>query len=171
MAEPLTLYKLMIMYMLKKVNFALSNTQISDFFLSREYTDYFTLQVAFSELLETSLIQKETIRNTSRYEMTQEGEEALSYFSYRISDEIKQDIDNFIKENNFKLRTENSVIANYYRSPSSGEYEVKCTVMEGKDILIELKLNAASQEIAERMCDMWSSKSRDIYEYVVNKLL
>ena len=42
MAEPLTLYKLMILYLLKKVNYPLSNGQMSEFFVSKSYTDYFT---------------------------------------------------------------------------------------------------------------------------------
>ena len=39
-----TLYKLMVLYMLDKVNFPLSNSQIADFMLDRQYTNYFTLQ-------------------------------------------------------------------------------------------------------------------------------
>ena len=50
MAEPLTLYKLIILYMLKKVAFPLTNAQISEFVLDQEYTTYFTLQQAISEL-------------------------------------------------------------------------------------------------------------------------
>ena len=63
MAEPLTLYKLMILYLLKKVNYPLSNGQMSEFFVSKSYTDYFTFQMVINELLGTSLIHKETIRN------------------------------------------------------------------------------------------------------------
>ena len=57
MAEPLTLYKLMILYLLKKVNYPLSNGQMSEFFVSKSYTDYFTFQMVINELLGTSLIQ------------------------------------------------------------------------------------------------------------------
>ena len=38
MAEPFTIYKLTILYMLDKAGFPLSNTQISNFFLEKEYT-------------------------------------------------------------------------------------------------------------------------------------
>ena len=43
MAEPLTLYKLIILYMLKKVDFPLTNAQISEFVLDQEYTTYFSI--------------------------------------------------------------------------------------------------------------------------------
>ena len=42
--EPLTLYKFMTLYMLNKVNFPLTNNQISSFFLNKEYTTYFIFQ-------------------------------------------------------------------------------------------------------------------------------
>ena len=46
MAEGLTLYKLIILYMLRKVNFPLTNTQITSFMLEKNYTDYFHVQEA-----------------------------------------------------------------------------------------------------------------------------
>ena len=60
LSEPMTLYKLMNLYMLKQVNFPLTNAQLSNFFLEREYTTYFTLQQALNELLEAGLVRKET---------------------------------------------------------------------------------------------------------------
>lgn len=70
-----TLYKLIILYMLQNVNFPLSNTQISDFILEKEYTNYFHLQEALSELQDTKLIEIEKVRNTSYYHMTEEGQQ------------------------------------------------------------------------------------------------
>ena len=49
-----TLYKLMILYMLSKVNFPLSNTQLSSFMLDKQYTDYFTFQETINSLVEDS---------------------------------------------------------------------------------------------------------------------
>ena len=77
LAEPMTLYKLMNLYMLHQVNFPLTNAQLSNFFLDREYTTYFTLQQALNELLDAGLVKKETMRNSSRYEITKEGAETL----------------------------------------------------------------------------------------------
>ena len=38
--EQLTLYKLMILYLIEKVDFPLSNSQISEFILDKGYTNY-----------------------------------------------------------------------------------------------------------------------------------
>ena len=54
LSEPMTLYKLMILYLLKQVNTALAEHRITEFFLSREYTSYFTLRQALAELCEAA---------------------------------------------------------------------------------------------------------------------
>ena len=85
LSDPITLYKLMILYMLGHVNFPLTNAQLSDFFLGHEYTTYFSLQKALNELLEAGLIKAEASHNMSRYESTKEGEDTLSFFGKNIS--------------------------------------------------------------------------------------
>lgn len=49
------------------------------FFLENDYTTYFTLQQALNELLDAGLVKKETIRNSSRYEITKEGLDTLDF--------------------------------------------------------------------------------------------
>ena len=54
--ETETLYKLMIMHMLNKVEFPLTNSQIAQFFLENEYTNYFAVQKAINELIEDGFV-------------------------------------------------------------------------------------------------------------------
>ena len=76
MAEPFTLYKLIILYMLNQVDFPLTNSQISAFLLERDYTNYFTLQQAFAELEDAGLVNTQTIRNTTfRHQITGKNEQ------------------------------------------------------------------------------------------------
>ena len=48
--EQLTLYKLMILYLIEKVDFPLSNSQIYEFILHKVYNNYNTVHRAFQEL-------------------------------------------------------------------------------------------------------------------------
>ncbi|MBQ8639415.1 MAG: DUF4364 family protein [Lachnospiraceae bacterium] len=169
-SEPTTLYKLMVLYMLKRVNFPLSNGQMSEFFLDKSYTNYFTFQQVINDLQESSLIRKETVRNTSLYEMTKEGEEVLYYFENKLSDVVKQDIEEFLEKNRFELRMENSILADYYKT-TGNDYEVHCEVREGKRKLIDLKMSAATEEIAEQICENWQKKSQEVYSYLIHTML
>lgn len=170
MAEPLTLYKLIILYMLKKVDFPLTNTQISEFILEQEYTTYFTLQQAISELVEAGLIRMETVRNTSQYYLTEDGEETLGYFEQKISTPIRSDIDRYIQENKMELRNEVAVVADYYKN-TAGEYSVHCEVKEKKGDLVDLTISVPTKEQAIIMCNHWNRKCQEIYEYLMSTLL
>ncbi|MDE6961360.1 MAG: DUF4364 family protein, partial [Lachnospiraceae bacterium] len=44
MSDTLTLYKLIVLKMLSFLDHPLTNSQISEFILEKEYTNYFTLQ-------------------------------------------------------------------------------------------------------------------------------
>ena len=67
MAEAFKLYKLIILYMLDKVDFPLTNSQISEFILNEGYTTYFKLQQALSELLDSGFIREESTHTRTFY--------------------------------------------------------------------------------------------------------
>ena len=62
--------------MLDKVDFPLTNAQISEFILNKGYTTYFKLQQALSELTEAELIREETSHNRTLYHLTEDGAQA-----------------------------------------------------------------------------------------------
>ena len=171
MAESLTLYKLIILYMLKKVTFPLTNAQLSDFILGQEYTSYFHLQQAISEMLEAGLLHVEVVRNTSRYQMTDEGNQTLDYFENQIPDAIKDDILQYLEENSYEMRNEVSMLADYYKVASRDEYNVRCQVIEGQSTLIDLTIAVPEETIAKNICNNWSSRSQSIYEYLMKQLM
>ena len=170
LAEPMTLYKLMNLYMLHQVNFPLTNAQLSNFFLDREYTTYFTLQQALNELLDAGLVKKETMRNSSRYEITKEGEETLEFFGKNISPAIVSDMDEYLKQNRFRMRNEVGLISDFYKSTIQ-DYIVHCEVREGKAVLVNLDISVPDKEQAEIMCNHWKDRSQEIYAYVMKSLM
>lgn len=88
-----TLYKMIILYMLKKVTFPLSNSQITNFLLDHEYTTYFHIQQTIHDLMDTHLILERKQGNSICYEITPEGQKTLSYFEKNMSDSIRLEVD------------------------------------------------------------------------------
>ncbi len=170
LSEPMTLYKLMILYMLKRVNFPLTNSQLTDFFLAHEYATYFTLQQALNELAESSLISVQSNHNTTRYEITREGEDTLDFFGKNIPPAIVADMDQYLKENRLRMRDQAGVMTNYYKSTNQ-DYIVHCELREGKIVLLDLSLSVPDRDQAEAMCSHWEKKSQDIYSYVMKTLM
>ncbi len=168
--SPLTLYKLIILYMLNKVTFPLSNSQISEFVLGAEYTDYFHLQQALNDLRDSGLVTTQRVRNTTNYHMTEKGLDTLEFFKGEISNDIKADIDTYLKANAYELRNESSTQADYYKT-TSHEFEVHCTVTEQTEKLIEVVLTVPTKEAAEDICDNWSGKSQEVYAFLMKTLM
>ena len=168
--EQLTLYKLMILYLIEKVDFPLSNSQISEFILDKGYTNYFTVQRALHELDEENMLRVKQIRNMSHYALSDEGSEAIEMFEYQIPNSIKEDIAQFLKEKEYELRKEANVTADFY--PSKGdEYTVNLKIREKESPLLEINLNVVSRDQAVYICDHWEKKHSDVYSMLIEKLL
>ncbi len=170
MAEAQTLYKLIVLTMLSKVDFPLTNAQISDFILTKEYTNYFTLQQVLSELVETELAEEHTVRNSTYYHMTAKGKETLSYFGHMVSEAIHEDMDKYFKDNAIALRDEMSVRADYYEN-NQGEYTARLRVMEKDSAVIDLSLSVPTENQANSICDNWKKKNQKLYAYLMQELL
>ena len=106
MSDVNTLYKLMVLYMMEKVEFSLTNAQICSFFLDKGYTSYFTIQSVLSELTESNLIEQQVVQNTSYYTITPGGEQTIGFFRNNISQSIQDDLDQYLKENRLQFRNE-----------------------------------------------------------------
>ena len=79
-------------------------------------------------------------------------------------------MDQYLKENKFRLRDEVGVISDFYKSTNQ-EYIVHCEVREGKVPLIQLDLSVPDKDQAEYMCSNWRSKSQEIYSFAMKSLM
>lgn len=170
MAEAQTLYKLIVLTMLDRVDFPLNNAQISDFILSKEYTNYFTLQQVLSELVETKLAEINTVRNSTYYHMTEKGKDTLTFFGSMVSTAILEDMDKYFKDNAIALRDETAVRADYFPN-SHDEYSVRLRVMEKEAPIIDLTLSVPTESQANSICNHWKKKNQKIYAYLMQELL
>jgi len=167
--EPQTLYKLMILYMLNKVNFPLTKSQISDYMLDRGYTNFYTLQQVFAELTEAGLITLQTLHNRTSLFLTKEGKETLHFFENRISEIIRTDMNQYFRDNKMKLRNELSITGEYYKS-TTGEYEAHLQAKEKGISLVQITLSVPEEETASAICDHWQNKNQDIYRFLIEQL-
>ena len=147
MAEAFKLYKLIILYMLDKVDFPLTNSQISEFILNEGYTTYFKLQQALSELLDSGFIREESTHTRTFYHLTEEGEETIHYFKNEVA-----------------------IKADYYRNPNM-EYCVRCQILERDAPLIDLTLTVPTESEAMAIAANWTQKNEKIYANLMAELL
>lgn len=169
-SDSFTLYKLIILFLLDKVDFPLTNGQISKFILEKEYTNYFNLQQSISEVIEAELVTIEAVGHSSHYRITPSGRETLSFFDNMIPAVIREDIMEYLKINQYTLRDEVSTLSEYFEA-KKGEYMVRLRVLEKEDAIIDLSIAVPTEEDATNICNNWRSQSQKIYAYVLANLL
>lgn len=167
--EPLTLYKLIVLYLLNKVSFPLTMAQVSDLILEKEYTNYLTLQQVINELAQAGLITAKTLVNRTHLQITDEGRNTLFYFENRISDAIKTDIGEYLKKNELEMRNESSIQSNYYKAVN-GEFETELTAVDKDVNLVTIRLTVPTEELAISICENWQKNNREIYQYLTTAL-
>ncbi len=170
MAEPDLLYRVMILYMLDKVEYPLTGTQITDFITGKEYTNYFVVQETISNLRESELILAESTHNNTRYRLSDEGRQTLTYFVDKISPEIREEIDSYFRDNNFKLKQETNVYADYMKSSGPG-WLARCQIKNREEPVLDLTLTVQTAEQARAVCANWNSQSADVYALLMDLLM
>ena len=169
-SESLMLYKLIILYILDRMDFPITNTELTSFILEKEYANYITIQQTLEDLIEDEYIAVEHSHNTFLYRITPSGRETLSYFYTKISVPIRDDIDTFLSEREYELRETVAAVADYYEAKRN-EFVVELRVVERDSELVHINLLVTSAAEADVICSRWKSCSADVYSYLISTLL
>lgn len=168
--ESITIYKLIILYTLSKVDAPLPPGIISDYITDHGYTNYFTLQNAFGELLQADFIKEDTTYHLSYYTLTDTGRETLELFGSQLSSDIRKEIDTYLKSNRYEIVNETALVSDYHLT-GDGTYLATCVLREGNHVLFQLGLDVATEEDAVKVCESWRKNSDVLYQTAMKQLL
>ena len=165
----MTLYKLIILYLLGRASMPLSKKRVCDFILDKGYTNYIILNQAIGELIDAGMVSPQPINERPHFTLTAEGTQTLSFFQSDISDVIKAEINSYLKNNKLELISEISVTAHYDKA-SSGEYEAHLVAKERGIPLVRITLSVPSEDTAAAICQNWRARNEEIYQMLTEKL-
>ena len=168
-SESLMLYKLIILYILDRMDFPITHTELTRFILEKEYCNYLTIQQTLEDLIEDNYVEVEHSHNSYLYRITPSGKETLSFFYTRISVAIRDDIDAYLSEKEYQLREMVSTTADYYEAKKN-EFVVELRVIERDSELVHINLLVTSAAEADMICSRWKECSADVYGYLISTL-
>jgi len=168
--QELTMNKLIILFLIHHMKIPLSNTQITEFMLERDYTDFFSIQQYLTELVDAKLLQTQVEEHTTRYEIEPKGQKTLEYFLNRIPFSVQEEILHYVQTNRPQVRKEIEILAEYCPQKRN-EYLVTCKAMENKTLLMEIKLTAFSKKQAQQVCDNWKKNASILYGKFLSSLM
>ena len=163
-------HKLIILHLLQKMGIALSNSEICQFLLEKNYMDYFSVQEYLAELVQAGWLEKTREQNNTRYTLTDDGEDVINYFIGHISDEVKNEINVYVHENSKRIRAEYAVTANYFPE-LNGEFLVKCGLCDDTGVtLMEINISVVSKAQAQLICRNWRKHVNQYYRDFLSAL-
>ncbi len=164
-------HKLIILYLLQKMGIALSNSEICQFLLEKNYMDYFSVQQYLAELVDAGWLEKSREQNNTRYTITDEGDETVNYFLNHISEDAKTEINTYVKENSRRIRAEYAVTANYFPEVND-DFLVKCGLNDDDgNTLMEISVSVASKQQALSICRNWRKNVSRLYGSILTSLV
>ena len=159
--------KLLLLYLVEKMDFPLTRSQITEYVQQADYMDYYTLQQTLAEMVEGGYLDKTVDMNqdksTTRYSITDEGQTTLEYFEKHIPSPVRNKIINFVRDNRRDIKRDYENTATYFPNAENDEFTVKCGVYEDERVLMELVLSVESRELAKLTQTNWKANAKTMY--------
>lgn len=169
--ETLAENKVLILYILNKIDRPVNNDELLQLVLSVEDMNYFYFQQFLLDLLENKYIEKykENDYTEQIYKITNSGRETLELTKDLIPGIIKLKIDSTIKGELQDIEEEVSIISEFTPEDDGG-FIVTCKVVEHNKTIFQVSTFAASREQAKCISDNWKENAINIYPNMINLL-
>ena len=161
--------KLLILYILQKINNPVSYKELLELVISISDMNYFDFQQFLQDLLEDSFILKYIQNDEEIIELTDEGRNALELTIDMLPGIIKLKIDSSFKEQFSKIKDQFSVYARYTPITETN-FTVTCKIIENSQTIFNLETSANSKEQAKQIVDNWNNNAEKIYPEILKLL-
>lgn len=162
--------KLLLLFLIKKIEMPLSHSQISKFVLEDNYMTFFTLQQVLAEMTQNNYLIKIQEMNNTMYEVSEEGFTLLDYFENHIPLEVRNKIIKYVEENKKFVKKEYDITSNYNYDLQTNEYITKCSLYDDDKMLIEISMSVVSKEQAKIITRNWKKNISTIYGTILTEL-
>jgi len=170
--------KLLILYLIDKMDMPLTNSEISLFVLEENFMTYYVLQSTLSDMVDDLYLEK--IRDshantpksgTLRYSITEEGIIALEYFDKHLDIDIRTKIVQYVAKNRRKIKKDYETTANYFYDHTNNEFIVKCSLCEDEKTLMDITITVVTREQAKLIATNWKQDANQKYKNILDELI
>ena len=161
--------KLILLYIIDKINMPISNLQITKLILESKFMNYFLLQQFLNELCDDNFLVRSQNENKTFYNISLNGKQTLNYFTSLIPSGLKARIDSTMAALRRNIKNETLITADF-TPESENEYIVTCKVHEDNFSLIDLGVTVGTKNDARTICDNWKKHSQLIYAEIIEIL-
>lgn len=168
-SETLAENKVLILYILDKLDKPINNDSLLKLVLSIQDMNYFYFQQFLLDLLENKYIIGYTKDDDTMYKITDSGRNTLSLTNDLLPGILKLKIDNALKTGVEEVQNSAHAVSEFIPR-SEDDFIVKCKLIENNITIFEIKLSANSREEAKFIAEKWENNNQEIYPIVMELL-
>lgn len=168
-SETLAENKVLILYILNKLNKPINNDSLLKLVLSIQDMNYFYFQQFLLDLLENKYIIGYTKEEKTMYKITDLGKETLNLTNDLLPGILKLKIDNALKEEVDEVQNLDHAVSEFIPR-SETDFIVKCKLIKNNITTFEIKLSASSRDEAKKIADKWETEHQEIYPIILELL-
>ena len=161
--------KLLILYILQKVNKPINYKELLELVISISEMNYFNFRQILLELVNDKFILKYEQNNEEIIELTKEGQNALDLTINMLPGILKLNVDSKFKQNFNEIKDKYSVLAEYVPI-NENSFSVKCKIIENNITIFNLETYAGSRENAKAIVENWNTNASQIYPKILDIL-
>ena len=164
-----TEHKLLLLYILEKLAFPLSNLQLSRIVWEFDLMNYFDMQQCLSELVEAGLVDCMQKPQGQCYDINVQGKNTLEQFQNRLRLSHRTKLDAYAEANREALLLETQFFSEI-KQDKPGHFLVRCQVVEWDRPIFGVEFDVPTQQQAQSISKRWQSQAAEIYQYALEKL-
>lgn len=162
--------KVIILYIIDILNIPVSNLHLIDIILGNRFMNYFSLQTALDELLETGMLLETKEDGKIHYTISHDGKETVNLLIDIIPNGIRKRIDAQQKSIRSTIKRDLEVNAEYTIDDDNNHF-ARCFVRDGNVHLIDFNILAGNKKLASEICDNWKNHTQEIYSEIIELVL
>ena len=170
MKKDLAENKVLILYLLNKLQDGIKNDNLYKIVSSANNINYFYFQELLTDLIESNFVGSFTKDEDTILKITSDGQNALSLTKSLLPGILKLKADTVFKEELSNIAEQSSIITEYIPK-SENNYTVKCKIIEKNETIFEISTFAGSRDRAKQISDNWKNNANEIYPKIINLLL
>jgi hypothetical protein len=165
--------KLIILYIMCKLNMAASNIQLTKYVLEQHMMDFFSFQQHINEMVADGYLDAapdEGGKQRTLYRLTKSGMLAFDSLKGLMPRAEKNRVDRTISPVMARAKDELAVSAEYMPIDENRQ-NVCLRIAEGDATIMKIEMQTASKGTARQICGNWKKRTPDIYAQVIAALM
>lgn len=167
--EELAENKVLILYILSKLNKPISNAELLDLVQSIIDMNYFYFQQFLADLKENRYLIEFEQEKEKFYAITTSGRETIKLTIDMLPGSIKDKIDDTLNKTLKDIEDEEAIYADFFPSKEN-EFMICCGVKENNKKVFEVQVYSSSRENSINIMENWKKNAGTLYPKIVGLL-